>query len=472
MAHYITDDFCEPVTIGPPNIITKDCLPEGDQLVCLYTIDLTVAILGAPFFDPLYDNGLGDTDGFLDPIPYSAVTYDLNKMVKVDDHTGIQQEFWLAETTGGDGDDYISGVGMLTFIDNVGDFGIGSVAQVDPSVYLGDLIHFSIDGGAGNDWIEGANNADILMGGLGDDSIYGLGGDDSIEGNEGNDWIDAGAGNDCVDGGLGDDTAFGSYGQDELMGGEGNDDLYGGDGNDNLDGGLGDDYLAGGNHDDWMSGGEGNDDIYGGEGDDDADGGAGNDYISMGAGNDHAVGGDGDDDVYGGMGDDKLDGQAGNDIVSGDDGNDLVDGGAGDDYVYGGAGDDIVRGGIGEDYLYGGEGCDVFVFCDVSVHCNDAIMDFSTGFDADRIDLSELHIDSIRVEETGEDHLVRLDLIDDGELVQAIIVQSINGANLKSVFEKDTAYGMDDGAIVQIGEGVMVDLPSTSVLHVESALFF
>ncbi len=174
-------------------------------------------------------------------------------------------------------------------------------------------------------------------------------------------------------------------------------------------------------------------------------------------------------------GDDMLDGQDGDDVVDGGNGNDLVDGGAGDDYVYGGNGDDIVRGGLGEDVLYGGAGCDIFAFCEVDFNCSDVIEDFSAGRDPDQIDLSNLsflELDSIRVEQTGFDNMVRLDLLVDGVAVQQILVASDNDANLQSVFDKDTAYGSDDGALVKIGAGVLIDLPSTSVMVADGGMFF
>ena len=42
MANFITDDICEEVTICDPNEIIQDCLPEGEDLECLYTLDFDV----------------------------------------------------------------------------------------------------------------------------------------------------------------------------------------------------------------------------------------------------------------------------------------------------------------------------------------------------------------------------------------------------------------------------------------------
>jgi Ca2+-binding RTX toxin-like protein len=141
--------------------------------------------------------------------------------------------------------------------------------------------------------------------------------------------------------------------------------------------------------------------------------------------------------------------------------------------VYGGNGDDIVRGGLGNDTVWGGAGCDIFAFCEVSFGCKDVIEDFSAGRDPDQIDLSNLDIDAVRVEMTGFNNEVRLDLLVGGQAVQQILVANDKGANLASVFDKDTAYGTDQGALVKVGAGVMIDLPSTSVLFSDgNGLFY
>jgi len=57
-----------------------------------------------------------------------------------------------------------------------------------------------------------------------------------------------------------------------------------------------------------------------------------------------------------------IDGLGGNDLVFGAGGNDILFGGAGDDTVVGGDGDDLIDGGLGDDELRGGDGFDRFVF--------------------------------------------------------------------------------------------------------------
>ncbi len=81
--------------------------------------------------------------------------------------------------------------------------------------------------------------------------------------------VTGGAGNDTM---FGNDTASdemrGQDGDDTLFGLRGDDRIYGGNGNDTLDGGRGDDLLVGGAGNDRLDGGSGADDLYGGRGDD------------------------------------------------------------------------------------------------------------------------------------------------------------------------------------------------------------
>jgi len=103
-----------------------------------------------------------------------------------------------------------------------------------------------------------------------------------------------GANGDTIIGGAGNDTIFGMSGADYLSGGQGNDTIFGGSGNDHI------------------LGGEGNDTLSGGEGEDCIEGGAGNDIIDGGQGADHLSGGD-DRDVFTGTSGDVIDGGAGGD---------------------------------------------------------------------------------------------------------------------------------------------------------------
>lgn len=105
-----------------------------------------------------------------------------------------------------------------------------------------------------------------------DNTIYGVGGSDSLSGFSGNDYLVGGDGNDTLNGGSNDDT---------LIGGAGDDSLYaGGSGSNLLVGGAGADTLVGGSNGDTLLGGAGDDSIVGGGGTNFLIGGTGADTFS------------------------------------------------------------------------------------------------------------------------------------------------------------------------------------------------
>ncbi len=87
-----------------------------------------------------------------------------------------------------------------------------------------DLIYGSnvravVDGGDGDDVIFGGAGSDLLAGGAGRDSITGAGAADKILGGSGNDTLNGGTGTDLVLGEEGDDSVIGELGADRLSGG-------------------------------------------------------------------------------------------------------------------------------------------------------------------------------------------------------------------------------------------------------------
>lgn len=235
------------------------------------------------------------------------------------------------------------------------------------------------------------DDADTIVGELGNDDIKAGGGDDLVLGD-----INATlsqqnkAGSDKIEGNTGDDTLVGDSqefgedakgGKDTLKGGEDDDTLHGDavalmtdakGGDDKLDGGDGDDTLRG--EATTLDGGKG--------------------------GKDKLEGGDGDDVLYGDAseidgaakgGDDKLEGGDGNDELYGDAAEFLDDESTGGkDTLDGGNGDDILDGGRGDDKLEGGDGNDTFVIGLESG--DDEIQDFEENDDL--IDLSALFTES------------------------------------------------------------------------------
>ncbi len=124
-----------------------------------------------------------------------------------------------------------------------------------------------------------------LVGGVGDDSIYGFDGSDHLLGRAGNDVLYGGAGIDYLDGGVGNDILYGGDDNDRLVGGSGVEELYGEAGDDTLQ------YFSSGGVSAILDGGDGNNSIialgdsYGAYGTDavvSARGGAGDDIIFLG----------------------------------------------------------------------------------------------------------------------------------------------------------------------------------------------
>lgn len=252
-----------------------------------------------------------------------------------------------------------------------------------------------LDGGDGDDYLVGLAGDDDLYGGEGADVLVADGTPDEVQGRYGDDYLNGGGGNDFLQGSGGDDQVEGGDGNDELWGDEyaGTDGApltaWGGaplaaggtaqalaqeaHGRDHLLGGAGNDTLTGGGRDDRLEGGEGNDLLFGDgigvqfEGDDQLFGGAGNDELQGNGGDDLLRGEDGDDRLFGqdgfdrlagGIGADYLDGGLGDDHLDGGDDKDVLWGGAGDDTLLGGAADDQLMGNAGDDLLEGGRGVD------------------------------------------------------------------------------------------------------------------
>ena len=86
---------------------------------------------------------------------------------------------------------------------------------------------------------------------------------------------------------------------------------------------------------------------------------AGDDEIYGLGGNDIILGDAGDDKLFGDDGNDQIDGGIGNDTVSGGNGDDALYGNMGNDKINGDAGDDSLVGSYGDDVLSGGEGNDL-----------------------------------------------------------------------------------------------------------------
>lgn len=272
------------------------------------------------------------------------------------------------------------------------DVGVSNARVLDPNIAYGEGGDDSPLDDSGEGPVEtplDASENDHLIGGSGQDQIFGMAGHDRGEGGDGSDQLWGNSGHDTLSGGAGDDNISGGKDADELRGGSGNDmldgnsgddSLLGESGNDRLDGSSGDDSLSGGNGHDTLAGGSGEDSLSGGLGNDSLAGGSGHDSLSGDDGTDRLEGGKGDDDLFGGKGSDKLYGGSGADDLFGEDGKDYLNGGSGDDRLEGGAGNDRLLGEKGSDVLVGGLGEDRFVFrASDADGSQDTISDFEIG---------------------------------------------------------------------------------------------
>ena len=269
----------------------------------------------------------------------------------------------------------------------------------------------TVDGGAGNDSIyfnSGDGVADVL-GGSGNDTIFGADAAMTVRGGTGDDLIRASDKDDTfiLEDGFGNDTIFGDEG-DETSGdtldfsaltssgidvtfsaaeaGSSTDgvdtitfsqieNLVLSDQNDTVDGMSSTAGIS-------VDGKDGNDSLIGSDLGDTIAGGAGDDYIEGGLGDDFLTTGEGQDTLLGGQGNDKL---------MNSDGDDSLDGGAGDDSIVATGGEDTLRGGTGDDYMDGGNDADTFIiednFGNDTIIGGEGVTD-GTDRDFDTIDLS------------------------------------------------------------------------------------
>ena len=211
----------------------------------------------------------------------------------------------------------------------------------------------------------GDMDSNVLEGGAGSNTIFGLGGDDLVIG--GRDTLASRDINNTIAiADLEDQTESDDAG-DTLYGGRGRDTILGGAGNDILDGGAGNDMLSGQAGIDIFRGGSGIDTVdYSRESPfqllvnletNVASGGtaSGDTFYSI----ENLIGSDDRIDRFIGTSDaNHFWGRGGGDVFNGRGGDDILDGGADGDILYGEDGNDTLIGGSGQDYLDGGNGID------------------------------------------------------------------------------------------------------------------
>ncbi len=226
---------------------------------------------------------------------------------------------------------------------------------------------------------EGSSGIDYLVGGNGDDRLYGMGNMDDLSGGRGNDRLYGGDDDDLLYGEDGNDWLYGGYDDDKLYGGSDDDELYGEAGADLLEGGTGNDYLDGGTGADTMIGGAGNDTYFVDNARDviDDQGGLTDEdtvivmatityKLAANVENAELRDGSGAASLTGNSLNNDLTGNGSANSLDGGNGSDMLDGGAGKDTLVGGDGADILIGGLGNDSLNGGSGDDLVNYSDAA----------------------------------------------------------------------------------------------------------
>ncbi|MCK0141176.1 M10 family metallopeptidase [Aliiroseovarius sp. F20344] len=247
-------------------------------------------------------------------------------------------------------------------------------------VLIGNNVGNTLEGSGGSDRLNGLDGDDNLFGDAGNDYLIGGLGMDHLDGGAGFDFADYSTEIDRVVVDLGNGNTAGAAVGDTftsiegVIGGQGNDSLFGNGSANTLRGSGGNDTLSGGAGADRLEGGTGSDVLIGGAGGDQMLGGAGYDLVDYrgettavrldlisksglgaAAGDSYA----GVEGAHGGSGADTLKGNNANNRFYGNQGNDLLLGRNGADKLYGNAGADVLKGGAGADRLYGRDGNDI-----------------------------------------------------------------------------------------------------------------
>ncbi len=220
----------------------------------------------------------------------------------------------------------------------------------------------------------------------------------------------AGFGNDVV---IGNDRLWGNGGDDVLEGGAGADQLHGENGMDTASYTNSPDGVTVRLHSRATNGGDADGDTFPGLVDVTYTDANGQEQSESLPDVENLTGSAHSDVLAGDRRDNVIDGGGGNDTLYGGPGggDDEMTGGPGNDRLFGGQGDDTLRGGPGEDRLVGGPGEDVFVFSPGDGA--DTVTDFFSG--TDKVDLTAFDIEGIDdISMTTGDDGVTVDLSDIG----------------------------------------------------------
>ncbi|MGH2684402.1 MAG: calcium-binding protein, partial [Actinomycetota bacterium] len=342
-------------------------------------------ILGGEPGEPNVIDGNDSVLGLPDTVSYTTAPAGVEVDIAAgqaaeDGGGGVDTLIAIVDVSGSAFDDILLGddqdnalnafVGDDLMVGGAGDDNLFGSLGVDTADYSGnpngitaDLPNLTVEGGSTDELFE----VEVFIGTPFDDTFV----DDPGV----NNTYDAGAGNDQVSYAaapagatldLGTDQASedGGGGTDSLVsiehatGSPQGDSITADAAANDISAGGGDDTVAGLGGNDVLRGESGNDTLQGGDGDDTLDGGDGDDSLTGDAGNDALEGGPGTDTAGGGSENDVVGGGDGNDSLNGDGGNDTVQGGGGADSLAGGDGTDTLQGGDGDDTLTGDAGVD------------------------------------------------------------------------------------------------------------------
>ncbi|MCA3590034.1 MAG: tandem-95 repeat protein, partial [Methylocystis sp.] len=337
--------------------------------------DTASTSLGAPLVVRISDLLANDSDVDVMPEVYAAILRFVSAQLPSSGILSVyQNEFVVVEMADG----YSGPVSFSYTIKDDGDLtddGLvsGLVSSTRASV---------ISGTAQRDLLIGANWAERIEGGAGDDDIFARVGDDTIAGGPGADSVDGGDGFDTISfeasnifvrADIQSRVGQGGHAQGDIytnieaiLGSAYSDLLYGNTGGNRIDGGAGNDLIAGRAGADTLLGGLNDDTLDGGEGADYLDGGAGSDTVDYSTSvgpvtvsllSGVVSGGDAAGDVLVNI--ESLIGTIGADRLEGDGQANRLSGGRGNDTLQGGSGDDVLIGGKGADILAGDAGIDI-----------------------------------------------------------------------------------------------------------------
>lgn len=309
------------------------------------------------------------------PPPFGA-QYVLN--VSVPGHPVVEAVGVGSTLNGGEGDDLLQG--------GISDDDINGGNGTDTAVFAGNRSAWTItDNGGGNFTISNGSQTDTLTGvefaqfadqtvSLGGAPVGPTPGDDTLAGTSGDDVIDGLAGNDSIDGLAGNDVLTGGLGADTLTGGLGNDRfVFGSDTQSSLASpDTITDFTSGSDTIDLAAAAQSGIAIA-------RLGGQSFVYFSPSAGSYNGL-----VQVVGTVqGSDILTGGIGVTMFGDDSAADLLIGTAAVDVILGGGGGDTLRGAGGADVLTGGAGADVFSFeaGDSTTSAYDTITDFTSASD-------------------------------------------------------------------------------------------